>query len=53
MALTVSQFAIRVQEHRDTSEDLINQILRSCGYSAQTFGICGYVAVTATDVEGA
>ncbi|WEH40789.1 phage portal protein [Streptomyces sp. AM 2-1-1] len=50
MALTVSQFAIRVQEHRDTSEDLTNQILRSAGYSAQTFGIGADVAVTATEV---
>lgn len=48
--LTVAQFAIRVQEHRDTAEDLVNQILRSAGYSAQTFGIGGDVAVTATEV---
>lgn len=47
--LTVAQFAIRVQEHRDTSEDLVNQILRSAGYSGQTFGIGGDVAVTATE----
>ncbi|KMS71311.1 capsid protein [Streptomyces leeuwenhoekii] len=50
MALTVAQFAIRVQEHRDTAEDLVNQILRSAGYSGQTFGIGGDVAVTATEV---
>ncbi|MFC7869640.1 phage portal protein [[Kitasatospora] papulosa] len=50
MSLTVSQFSIRVQEHRDTSEDLVNQILRSAGYSAQTFGIGADVAVTATEV---
>ncbi|WP_029394074.1 phage portal protein [Streptomyces sp. TOR3209] len=49
-ALTVAQFAIRVQEHRDTAEDLVNQILRSAGYSGQTFGIGGDVAVTATEV---
>lgn len=48
--LTVAQFAIRVQEHRDTAEDLVNQILRSAGYSGQTFGIGGDVAVTATEV---
>ncbi|MBQ0827702.1 phage portal protein [Streptomyces tagetis] len=47
--LTVAQFAIRVQEHRDTAEDLVNQILRSAGYSGQTFGIGGDVAVTATE----
>ncbi|MYW48874.1 phage portal protein [Streptomyces sp. SID161] len=50
MQLTVAQFAIRVQEHRDTVEDLINQILRSVGYSGQTFGLGGDVAVTATEV---
>lgn len=50
MALTMSQFAIRVQEHRDTAEDLINQILRSAGYSGQTFGLGGDAAVTATEV---
>ncbi|GGQ38535.1 phage portal protein [Streptomyces mutabilis] len=48
--LTVAQFAIRVQEHRDTAEDLVNQILRSAGYSGQTFGIGGDVAVTATEI---
>lgn len=48
--LTVAQFAIRVQEHKDTAEDLVNQILRSAGYSNQTFGLGGDVAVTATEV---
>ncbi|GGJ82007.1 hypothetical protein GCM10011583_11910 [Streptomyces camponoticapitis] len=47
--LTVAQFAIRVQEHRDSAEDFVNQILRSAGYSGQTFGIGGDVAVTATE----
>lgn len=49
--LTVAQFAIRVQEHRDTAEDLVNQILRSAGYSGQTFGLGGDAAVTATEVN--
>jgi A118 family predicted phage portal protein len=48
--LTVAQFAIRVQEHRDTANDLMEQILRAAGYSAQTFGLAGEVAVTATEV---
>ncbi|WP_165964239.1 phage portal protein [Actinomadura sp. KC216] len=48
--LTVAQFAIRVQEHRDTATDLMEQILRAAGYSAQTFGLAGEVAVTATEV---
>lgn len=47
--LTVAQFQIRVQEHRDTAEDLVNQILRSAYYSGQTFGLGGDVAVTATE----
>ncbi|MFG2277527.1 phage portal protein [Streptomyces asoensis] len=49
--LTVAQFEIRVQEHRDTAEDLVNQILRSAGYSGQTFGLGGDAAVTATEVK--
>ncbi|MFD6415993.1 phage portal protein [Streptomyces sp. NPDC060194] len=49
VALTVAQFAIRVQEHRDTAEDLVNQILRSAGYSGQTFGLGGDIAITATE----
>ncbi|MES9804929.1 phage portal protein [Streptomyces cinereoruber] len=48
--LTVSQFAIRVNEHRDTAADLVQQILRGAGYSAQTFGSSGDAAVTATEV---
>ncbi|MFC8832345.1 phage portal protein [Streptomyces griseoincarnatus] len=50
MSLTVAQFQIRVQEHKETAEDLVNQILRSAGYSNQTFGLGGDVAVTATEV---
>ncbi|MEH0428837.1 phage portal protein [Streptomyces stelliscabiei] len=49
--LTVAQFDIRVQEHRDSAEDLVNQILRSAGYSGQTFGIGGDVAITATETN--
>ncbi|MEV8600452.1 phage portal protein [Streptomyces griseoviridis] len=51
LALTVAQFQIRVQEHRETAEDLVNQILRSAGYSGQTFGLGGDAAVTATEVK--
>ncbi|WP_460779907.1 phage portal protein [Nonomuraea fastidiosa] len=36
--LTVSQFAIRVQEHVDSAKALVAQILRGAGYSAQSFG---------------
>ena len=44
------QFQIRVTEHRDTAQDLVEQILRSAGYSAQSFGEQGQAAVTATEV---
>lgn len=32
------QFAIRVQEHRDTCQELTEAVLRAASYSAQTFG---------------
>ncbi|MFC9682717.1 phage portal protein [Streptomyces sp. NPDC056948] len=48
--LTVAQFEIRVQQHLDAAANLIDQILRSAGYSGQTFGLGGDVAVTATEV---
>ncbi|MEU9606162.1 phage portal protein [Streptomyces sp. NPDC048057] len=48
--ITPVQFGIRVAEHRDTAQDLVEQILRTAGYSAQTFGEQGQAAVTATEV---
>lgn len=47
----VVQFAIRVAEHRDTAADLVAQVLRRAGYSGQTLGEQGEVAVTATEVN--
>lgn len=44
------QFAIRVQEHRDTAQQHAEQIIRGGGYSVQTFGLAGEVAITATEV---
>jgi len=44
------QFAIRVEEHERTCTALRRQILSSAGYSAQSFGDEGTVAVTATEV---
>jgi A118 family predicted phage portal protein len=32
------QFKIRVEEHKQTTEALLEQILRTAGYSSQTFG---------------
>ncbi|MFE5628467.1 phage portal protein [Streptomyces sp. NPDC056543] len=44
------QFEIRVAEHRDTAQNLVEQILRAAGYSSQTFGEQGQAAATATEV---
>ncbi|MGV9278066.1 hypothetical protein [Streptomyces griseosporeus] len=49
-AITANQFAIRVEEHEQTCKALRRQILSSAGYSAQSFGDEGTVAVTATEV---
>jgi len=48
--ITATQFAIRVAEHRDTAAELLTAILRATGYSAQSFGLSGDVAMTATEV---
>jgi len=46
------QFAIRVQEHSDTCEKLLKQILRATGYSAADFDEDGSTgAMTATEVS--
>lgn len=50
LAIEKVQFNIRVSEHEQTISLLWNQIIRSAGYSAQTFGEGGDVAVTATEV---
>jgi len=49
--ISENQFKIRFEEHRATADDLVATILRSVGYSAQTFGegVAGG-AVTATEV---
>ena len=44
------QFKIRVEEHEGTCKALRRQILSSAGYSAQSFGDEGTVAVTATEI---
>ncbi|MET7333285.1 hypothetical protein [Nonomuraea sp. NPDC005650] len=51
MEISAQQFAIRVAEHRDTQAELLAAILRATGYSAQSFGLSGEVAVTATEVS--
>ncbi|MBO2461173.1 phage portal protein [Actinomadura violacea] len=45
------QFSIRVQEHQDTTQALLETIVRSSGYSAQSFGLVADTALTATEVQ--
>ncbi|MEU0098248.1 hypothetical protein [Streptomyces sp. NPDC006267] len=49
-SITEIQFAIRVEDHERTAKALRRQILASAGYSAQSYGEEGAVAVTATEV---
>lgn len=49
--IQVAQFAIRVQEHKDTAQQLVEDILRSAGYSTQTFGESETGAATATETR--
>lgn len=50
--LEVVQFQIRVQEHRDTCAELVEQAVRQAGYSPSTFGETGDgAAVTATEIR--
>jgi hypothetical protein len=50
LAMQQVQFAIRVAEHQQTVTSLVAEALRGAGYSAQTFGLAGDVAATATEV---
>ena len=47
--ITVSQFSIRYAEHLATCEQWWERIISSAGYSAQTFGFAGEMAMTATE----
>ena len=50
--LSVVQFEIRVQEHSDTANALVEQIARQAGYSAASFGATTEgPAVTATEIR--
>ncbi|MER5769562.1 capsid protein [Streptomyces sp. NPDC001985] len=49
--LTVVQFAIRVQEHKETCAALRDEAVRLAGYSAATFGQPDGTAVTATEIR--
>lgn len=51
--LTQVQFAIRVKEHAETAQHLLDKIVRIGGYSGQTFGESGDAATmrTATEIK--
>lgn len=51
--ITETQFAIRVQEHKDTAAQITLDILQMAGYSSETFGIYegGGSTKTATEIE--
>lgn len=44
------QFNIRWQEHQQTCQTIIEQIVSQAGYSGQTMGLAGDIAQTATEV---
>jgi A118 family predicted phage portal protein len=48
--ITAQQFAIRVDEHERTCDALAGKAISGAGYSLQTFGMSGDVAITATEV---
>lgn len=48
--ITENQFAIRVDEHQRSVEAIVRQAVKLAGYSAQSFGMDGDAAVTATEV---
>lgn len=49
--LQAEQFAIRVDEHQRTFENLLRRVLSRVGYSPITFGLSDETAVTATEVD--
>jgi A118 family predicted phage portal protein len=48
--ITLNQFEIRVQEHEQSWMAFTRQAVQFAGYSAQSFGLSGDAAVTATEV---
>lgn len=50
-AIIAQQFSIRVVEHMATAKQLVDEILRSAGYSANTFGGGEQGMTTATEVQ--
>lgn len=50
-SITANQFKIRWQEHKETCQELANQIVQRAGYSPQSFGDYDGPAVTATEIQ--
>jgi A118 family predicted phage portal protein len=48
--ITIQQFGIRVAEHSQSVQELMTMAVGMAGYSGQTFGLTGEVAMTATEV---
>lgn len=48
--ITPQQFAIRVADHSQTMQEIMTMAVGLAGYSGQTFGLTGDVAMTATEV---
>ena len=51
LSIEAHQFAIRTEDHYRTTKALTESILRTAGYSAQTFGIADEAAATATEID--
>lgn len=49
--LTLQQFEIRFEAHEKTSLNFVGRIVTTAGYSQQSFGLTGDVAITATEVS--
>lgn len=48
--ITLQQFQIRVAEHSQSVQEIMTMAVGMAGYSGQTFGLQGDVAMTATEV---
>jgi len=48
--VTLSQPLLRVAEHLQITQELMLRVISSAGYSAQSLGLAGEVAITATEV---
>lgn len=51
LEISANQFKIRVDEHLRMCEEFAGKAISGAGYSLQTFGLSGEVAITATEVS--